>query len=142
MAEASANGFLSRDDLLKAATLRAEEIVEIPDLGKVLCGEIGGDDRALLIGKQVSDVQQQREYDRVGYEKRLLRAGILDPTSAADARTPLLRPADVDALMKLGAGKVGLLVQTIERLSGLGPDAVARAEGNSGPAGSGSSTSA
>lgn len=135
------NGFLSRDDLLKAVSLRAEEIVDVPGLGKVLCGEIGGDVRAALIGKMASDAQGQRDYDRVAYEKRLLLGGILDPSSPPDARTPLLRSADADALMKLGAAKVQALVSAVERLSGMGPDAIQRAEGNSGPAGSGSPTS-
>lgn len=138
--EPSANGFLDREALLKGAS-RAEERVDIPGLGRLLCAEISGEDRAKLIGRQVSDVQAQREYDRAAYEKRLLLAGIVDPSSPADARLPLLKPGDVDALMRMGAGKISVLVTTIERLSGLGPDAVARAEGNSGPAGSGSVTS-
>ncbi len=134
------NGFLSRDDLLKAASARDEEIVEIPSLGKVLVGEIGGDDRALITSRQASAYQENR-IDIGSYQKSLLKVGVLDPTSPPDARLPLLRPADVDAVMKLGAGKVKLLIDAIERLSGMDVAALQRAEGNSAKTASGSSTS-
>lgn len=139
-AKAAANGFLSRDDLLKAASNRDEETVEIPGLGKVLVGEIGGDDRASITSKQAAAYQENR-IDIGSYQKSLIRVGVLDPSSPPDARLPLLRPADVDAVMKLGAGKVKLIVDAIERLSGMDAAALTRAEGNSVTTASGSSTS-
>lgn len=134
------NGFLSRDDLLKAASSRNEETLDVPGLGRILVGEIGGDDRATITSRQAQAYQENR-IDIGSYQKSLLKVGVLDHTSPPDARLPLLRPADVDAVMKLGAGKVKSIVDAIERLSGMDAAALTRAEGNSLPTASASSTS-
>lgn len=126
---AGSNGLLSREALL-ARTVRAEEEVDVPGLGRMLVGEINADERAAIIEKQAGDYQNKR-VDVRSYQKSLLVAGLLDPASSASARLPLLSAADGDAVMKVGSAKIAALVDAIERLSGMGAAAVARAEGNS-----------
>jgi len=138
--EAAAPG-LTREQLLEAAlTAREEKLVRVPGLGPVLVGEISGDERATIVEAQIDAIQNERANVR-GYQKKILAYGILDPVSPEGARVPLFREADVDALMKLGAAKIRLLVEEIERLSGMGPAALASAEGNSDGTRNGSSTS-
>jgi hypothetical protein len=68
--------------------------------------------------------------DRRAYERRLLLHGVLDPASPEGNRLPLLQPADIDRVFKIGGAKIGVVIDTIERLSMLGRYAVS-AEGNS-----------
>lgn len=132
---------LGRDALLAAAgTSRDELTIDVPGLGKVLVGEISGEERAAIMESQARSLQQE-QVDIRGYQKKMLVAGILDPTSPDDARTPLFRDADAEALMKLGAAKIRHLIEEIEKLSGMGMHAFQRAEGNSATTPSASSTS-
>lgn len=129
-----ASPFASREDWLAAAGHLSEEIVDVPGLGKLLLGEVSGDVRADIAADQAAIVLapegEPRRYDVRSYQRRLLLHGVLDPESPRDARLPLLQPADIDRVMKIGGSKIATVVSTIERLSMLGQYA-ASAEGNS-----------
>lgn len=131
MSPTNESGFLTREELLSPPALD-EEIVELEGFGNVLCLELSGDDRA-----GISETQAKAYADGVvdikGYQRRLLALGIGDPSSPTDARVPLLSSADVPGLMaKLGGGKIRTLLNTIERLSGMGANAVAVVEKEKG----------
>lgn len=112
--------FLSRDELLSPPALDEKEVT-FEGWGKVLCGELSGDDRAGVTEKQARAMRDGADDVIKGYQKALLSKGVLDPESPEGARTPLLRDADVTVLMhKLGGSRVRELVATIEQLSGLG----------------------
>ena len=123
--------FLSREDLLGAANHLKEEEKKIEGLGTLLLSEITGDVRAELIGQQATGMMADtKKFDRKGYERTLIQAGVLDPTSAPGARTTLFRLGDMDRVMKIGGAKIADIVDVIERLSSLGQYSGA-AEGNS-----------
>lgn len=131
---AEENGVASRDDWLAAAGHLQEEWVDIPGLGRVLLGEIGADVRADITTDQSAVLLlpegQVRKLDRRAYERRLLLHGVLDPMSPAGDRLPLLKPADIDRVFKIGGAKIGTVIDVIERLSMLGRYSQS-AEGNS-----------
>lgn len=132
---------ITREALLDAAsTSRDEAEVDVPGLGVVLVGEISGDERARIMEAAARAIQAE-QVDIRGYQKQMLAAGILDPSSPKGARVPLLRHEDIDAVMKLGAAKIRFLIDEIERLSGMGAHSFASAEKNSAPTPSESSTS-
>lgn len=132
--------FASRDDFLAAAGRLSEEEVDVPGLGLLLLGEIGADVRAdittdqsavlLTPEKDEKGNVNVRKLDRRSYERRLLLHGVLDPGSPEGNRLALLQPGDIDRVFKIGGAKIGVVIDTIERLSMLGRYA-ASAEGNS-----------
>lgn len=138
-ASVSAPRFLTRDELLSPPALD-EKVVSLGGFGDVLVGELTGDARA-EITERLAKSSQDGEVDLRGYQRKLLALGILDPS--VTPRVPLLREADVSALMaRLGGGKVRDLVEAIEGLSGMNAKAVESAEKNSVKAASDASTSA
>lgn len=128
---------LSRDAFLSHAGQLAEELVDVPKLGKVLCRELTGAQRALVLGVLAPAVQEGGRADLGAYQEMLLRLGLIDP---ADGK-PLLDIASAKKAMELGASKVEALCSAIERLSGLSGKAVESAEKNSPGTPSSDSTS-
>lgn len=118
---------ISRDAFLSHVGKLAEEIVDVPEMGKVLCRELTGKDRAMVLGVLAPSVTEGGKADIGTYQEYLMRFGLIDP---ADGK-PLLDVATAKKAMELGASKVELLCKTIERLSGLDGKAAERAEGNS-----------
>lgn len=131
MSPTNESGFLTREELLSPPALD-EEVVELAGFGNVLCLELTGDQRASISETQTKTYQEGK-VDIKGYQRKLLALGIGDPTSPPEARVPLLREGDVSGLMaKLGGGKIRTLLNTIERLSGMGANAVAVVEATKG----------
>jgi hypothetical protein len=126
--------FASREDWLAAAGHLAEEERHVDGLGWLLLGEIGADVRADITTDQsavlLAPEGEVRKLDRRAYERRLLLHGVLDPASPEGNRLPLLQPADIDRVFKIGGAKIGVVIDTIERLSMLGRY-MQSAEGNS-----------
>ncbi len=141
---AESNGYADRNAFLSLVGDLAEEDITFQTLKgkevKLLIREITGKERADLITLQAA-AYQKGELDMVNYEKKMLLAGIIDPESPEGARQPLLRSADADSLMGIGASKVQKLVSKIELLSGMGVEAQTRVEGNSATTPSDGSTS-
>ena len=133
---------LSRDAFLSHVGKLAEEAVDVEGMGKVLCRELTGAQRAKVLEALAPAVQEGGRADLARYQEMLLENGLIDPSSPADARTPLLDYADVTAAMKgMGASKIEQLCGAIERLSGLDAGARQRAEKNSAKTASSSSSS-
>lgn len=119
-------GLLSRDAFLSFAGQLAEEEVDVPGMGKVLCRELTGADRATVLQILAPSVQEGGRAELGLYQQYLLRFGLI-----AEDGKPLLDVATAEQAMQLGASKVELLCSTIERLSGLSGKAVESAEKNS-----------
>lgn len=134
--------FLTREDILSAANKLKEEETQIEGLGTLLLSEITGSVRADLIAQQATGMMaDQKKFDRQSYERTLIQAGVMDPSSPPGGRTTLFRMGDMDRVMKLGASKIETIVTTIERLSSMGESAGV-AEGNSATSRNGGGTSA
>ena len=118
---------ISRDAFLSHVGKLAEELVDVPGMGKVLCRELTGASRATVLGILAPSVQEGGKADIGLYQEYLMRFGLIDPADGA----PLLDLASAKKAMELGASKVEVLCKTIERLSGLDGKAAERAEGNS-----------
>ena len=139
-----AGAALSRDAFLAYAGKLAEELVELPGMGAVLCRELTGANRAKVLQVLAPAVQEGGQADLGRYQQMLLQLGLVDPDSPEEDRKPLLDFGQSVKAMELGASKVEALCSTIERLSGLDkrPEkAVASAEGNSEPTASSSISS-
>jgi hypothetical protein len=117
---------LSRDSFLSFVGQLAEETVDVPGMGLVLCRELTGAQRAQVLQVLAPAVQEGGRADLGAYQEMLLELGLIDP---ADGK-PLLDLATRKEAMKLGASKVELLCSTIERLSGLSGKAPESAEKN------------
>jgi hypothetical protein len=129
---------LSRDAFLQHVGKLAEELVDVKGMGKVLCRELTGSQRALVLGVLAPAAQEGGGKVDFGlYQEMLLRLGLIDP---ADGQ-PLLDLATAKQAMELGASKVEALCSAIERLSGLSGKAPESAEKNSVPTPSSSATS-
>jgi hypothetical protein len=133
---------LTREAFLAHAGKLVEELVEVPEMGAVLCRELTGAQRAKVLEVLAPAAQEGGRADFGRYQQMLLQLGLVDPDSPADARQPLLDMAGAAKAMELGAGKVERLCSAIERLSGLDKRAAERAEGNSVATPSASATSA
>lgn len=118
---------LSRDAFLSHVGKLAEEAVEVPGMGRVLCRELTGSLRATVLGILAPSVQEGGKADIGLYQEYLLRFGLIDPAD----NQPLLDVSTAKKAMELGASKVEVLCKTIERLSGLDGKAVESAEKNS-----------
>jgi len=127
---------LTRDAFLSFAGQLAEEEVDVPGMGSVLCRELTGADRATVLQILAPSVQEGGRAELGLYQQYLLRFGLID----ADGK-PLLDVATAEKAMQLGASKVELLCSTIERLSGLSGKAVESAEKNSPTTANSASTS-
>lgn len=136
------HGFLDRNAWLAQAGKLKEKELEVDGLGRVLLVEITGAARAAIQSQQsmglIGDVKR---IDVASYQRSLLLQGVADPTSPEGGRLPLFQAGDMDAVMKIGGGKIASVVEQIELLSGLGPAAVARAEENSNGSPSAAGTS-
>lgn len=133
--------FVSRDEWLNNAGVLKEEEREIAGLGLLLLSEITGDARAEIVGVQSEGLlADRRKIDAKAYQRALILAGVVDPSSPRGARMPMFRPGDLDRVMKIGGGKIADIVDAIEKLSALGQYAGA-AEGNSEGTLNGASTS-
>lgn len=140
--KAQDNGYVSRDGWLAQSGKFKEEEIEVDGLGKVLLMEISGTVRAQIQSQQSRGLlADARSVDAVSYQRALLLAGVADPKSPEDARTPLFQKGDMDRVMGIGGGKIQQIVDVLEKLSGLGAGAVASAEENSGPTPSAAGTS-
>jgi len=122
---------LSRDAFLSFAGQLAEEEVDVPGMGSVLCRELTGADRATVLQILAPSVQEGGRAELGLYQQYLLRFGLYDAPPPAGDGKPLLDVATAEKAMQLGASKVELLCSTIERLSGLSGKAVESAEKNS-----------
>ena len=127
---------LSRDAFLSFAGQLAEEEVDVPGMGSVLCRELTGADRATVLQILAPSVQEGGRAELGLYQQYLLRFGLY-----AEDGKPLLDVATAEKAMQLGASKVELLCSTIERLSGLSGKAVESAEKNLPVAANSTSTS-
>src|SRR3990167_6296144 len=78
--DAPTEGLLTRDGLLQKAGDLAEEVLELPRLGKLLLLELTGADRALILQSQ-AEAYQDKRVDVIGYQRKILLAGIVDPLS-------------------------------------------------------------
>lgn len=128
---------LSREAFLLHVGKLAEETVEVPGMGNVLCRELTGSLRATVLGILAPSVQEGGKADIGLYQEYLLRFGLIDPAD----NQPLLDVETAKKAMELGASKVEVLCKTIERLSGMDGNAVESAEKNSGSIPSSDSTS-
>jgi hypothetical protein len=133
--------FASREDWLNNVGVLKEKEVEIEGLGLLLLSEITGEARAEIVGWQsVGLLADQKKIDAKMYQRQLIQAGVVDPSSPPGDRKPMFRPGDMDRVMKIGGGKIAEIVEEIEKLSALGAYAGA-AEGNSDSTQNGASTS-
>ena len=132
--EAKAPVFATRDNWLTSAGKLNEEEKNIEGIGLMLLSEIGADVRAEILTEQQSVALfaegAAKKLDRKWYEKKILLAGVLDPTSPEGARLPLFKPGDMDTVMRNGGAKIAEVVDSIEKLSLMGRY-VQSAEGNS-----------
>ena len=143
------NAPLDRDAFMSAlARGLTEKEIDVQSFGRVLIGELSGDDRAKIMNADAkylafgSDGSLSGMMDIAQHQRQVLLVGVLDPDSPPGARTPLLHPGDIDAVMrKLGGSKVKFIVDEIEVLSGLGAGGISSAEGNSAATPSGAGTS-
>ncbi len=123
--EKESNGrvYASRDEILSAAGRFAEEEHDVEGIGWVMLSEISGEARARILGRMGMALEDGKLTDSAWtghYQRALLLAGVVDPSSPEGARLPLLREGDLDRLMKLGGAKVTDMVTVIERLSKMG----------------------
>lgn len=140
-AEEVVKKFLSRDEWLNQAGVLKEEEKYVDGFGWLLLSEITGDARADIVGRQsVGLLADQRKVDAKDYQRSLILAGVVDPTSPKGDRKPMFRPADMDRVMKIGGQKIADVVDAIEHLSALGAYQ-GSAEGNSESTQNGAGTS-
>lgn len=133
--------FASREDWLNEAGVLKEEEKHVEGLGLLLISEITGDVRAEIVGSQSEGLlADKRKIDAKQYQRQLILAGVVDPTSPKGDRKPMFRQGDMDRVMKVGGGKIAEVVDVIEKLSSLGQYAGA-AEGNSDGTQNGATTS-
>lgn len=117
---------VGRDAFLAHVGELAEEVVDVPGLGRVLARELTGKARATVLSA-LAPAAQGGKPDLALYQKLLLQLGLVDP---ADGQ-PLLDMRTAEKAMELGASKVEALCSAVERLSGLGVKAPESAEKNS-----------
>lgn len=128
----SDNGFVTRDAWLAQAGKFREDTLTVDGLGKLLLVELSGVARASIQAQQSAGLLGDVKRVDVGaYQRAVLLAGVADPSSPAESRRPLFQQGDMDKVMQIGGGKIALVVEAIERLSGLDVGAVKSAEGNS-----------
>ncbi len=134
--------FASREDWFGAAGKLAEEFVHVEGIGKLLLSEVTGEVRADIMSDQSAVLLTEgpnKKLDQKSYHKKLLLAGVVEPSSPPESRLPFFRPGDVDRAMKVGGAKIAKVIDVIERLSGLGQYA-GLAEKNSEPSPNGAGT--
>lgn len=123
--------FASRDDWLAAAGKLKEEALHVEGIGRLLLSEISGAARAAIVSNQSAGLlADAKRIDAVAYQRALLTAGVVDPSSPKDARVPLFGRGDIDRVMGIGGAKIAVIVDKIEELSALG-NYQGRAEENS-----------
>jgi hypothetical protein len=133
--------FASREDWLNNVGVLKEKEVEIDGLGLLVLSEITGEARAEIVGWQsVGLLADQKKIDAKMYQRQLIQAGVVDPSTPPGDRKPMFRPGDMDRVMKIGGSKIADVVDEIEKLSALGAYAGA-AEGNFDSTQNGASTS-
>jgi hypothetical protein len=126
------NGFVSRDGWLAQAGRYAEKTITVDGLGKLLIVELSGTARAAIQAQQSKGLLADSKTIDVGaYQRAVLLAGVADPASPTEARLPMFKQGDMDAVMRIGGGKIAKVVEAIEVLSGLDAGAAKRAEENS-----------
>lgn len=121
--------FATREDFLAAVGKLAEEEVFVEGVGWLLCSEITGDARADIVGKSATSLNNGN-LDVKSYQRALLLAGLVDPSSPKGERRPLFRPGDIDRVMLVGGRQILAAIDVIEKLSAMGRYQDA-AEGNS-----------
>ncbi len=113
--------FASRDDWLAAAGKLKEAELEVEGIGRLLLSEISGAARAAIVSAQSAGLlADAKRIDAVAYQRALLSAGVVDPSSPKEARTPLFGRGDIDRVMGIGGAKIAQIVDKIEELSALG----------------------
>lgn len=111
--------FITRETFLAAGGKLAEETLFVEGLGNLLLREVSAGDRADMLSKSLQALQRE-QVDVKGYQRALLLVGVVDPASPPDDRQPLFKPADMDAVMRVGGKKLLPVVDVIERLSLMG----------------------
>lgn len=130
-AEEAVRRYISRDEWLNNAGVLKEEEKYVDGLGWLLLSEITGDARAEIVGVQSEGLlAEKRKIDAKAYQRALILAGVVDPSSPEGSRLPMFRPADMNRVMLIGGGKIAEIVDAIEKLSALG-QYTGEAEGNS-----------
>lgn len=110
-----------RNEILGRSGKLAEREVDADGVTYIV-RELTGLERAAVIGLQ-AQARINGKVDLEGFTKELLRLGVVDPTSPEGAREPAFTDADMDTVMRNGAGFLEKLTEAIEDLSGLGVDA-------------------
>jgi hypothetical protein len=124
---ADAETGISRDAFLSHAGQLAEELVDVPGLGKVLCRELTAGQQLQAQEALIPAMQEDGKPNLARYQQMILQLGLIDP---ADGK-PLLDLAGATRAMELGASKVDALVSAVQRLSAMGAPALETAEKNS-----------
>lgn len=131
-ADEASNGFVSRADWLAQAGKLKELVYPAEGLGKLLLTEITGAARAAIQSQSATGLLADvKRLDVAAYQRALLLAGVVDPSSPEGARKPLFSAGDMDTVMAIGGGKIAAVIEEIEKLSALGPAATGSAEKNS-----------
>jgi hypothetical protein len=130
-----------RNELLSRSGKLKEDDVVVDGVTYVV-RELNGLERAHLISLQAEARINGGKVDLGQYQKQLLLRGLMDPESPEGAREPALVEADLDTVMRNGAGFLDKILDKIEELSGLNVDAQKAAKDFLGDTPSGSSTSA
>lgn len=123
--------FASKDDWFNASGKLKEATLEVEGIGLLLLAEISGTTRAQIVSKQSAGLlADAKQIDAVAYQKALILAGVVDPSSPEGGRLPLFGRGDIDRVMEIGGQKIAKIVDKIEELSALG-NYQKRAEENS-----------
>jgi hypothetical protein len=129
------NELLSRSGKLKEADVDVDGVTYV-------VRELNGLERAHLISLQAEARINGGKVDLGQYQKQLLLRGLVDPETPEGAREAALTEADLDAVMRNGAGFLDPILDRIEELSGLNVDAQKAAKDFLGGTPSESATSA
>jgi hypothetical protein len=122
--------YLNRDAILKAATLKTED-VSVPEWGgSVLVRELRGRERDEWEGSLAVQRGKQMVPDTANMRAKLAARCIVDP----DTLEPLFTQQDVNALGELSAAALDRVFDVASRLSGLAGGSVEEKAKNSGTA--------
>jgi hypothetical protein len=112
--------FLSRDDILKAEDIRAEE-VHVPEWGgTVLVRGMSGRQRDDFEASMLVRGPDGKPVDDAGMDSRDMRARIVSRCVVDEDGALLFTPADIEALSGKGAAALDRVFAVASRLSGLG----------------------
>lgn len=128
--------YLSRDDILKPRDLKTEE-VDVPEWGGIVrVRELTGEARDAYEASLMRVSNGIAIPDFTNRRAKLVALAVINEDGS-----PMFSPVDVQALGEESSAALLRVVDVAERLSGLNDENVADAEGNSGAAPGGGSTS-